>query len=643
MIKLTKITIRKYKCYTDTQTFDIDPNVTILVGMNESGKSALLEAIAKTNYFESDPTFKFDPTFDYPRKDKKNYDKQGKVDEVIEAKYVISTELREVFTKDIGYNFLKSDTFDIKFKYDNTREIDGICVDIKEFVENKIKNYKLINKELAKKIFEIKKMPEFNELVKAETDENIKQSLIELSTELSKYFQNLWNWENPISEYVCRVLITPKIPKYLYYNEYYSLPSRIKISDLKSNKLEDDSLKTSKALFELADIDLSKITNSTDFEQYISELEATSNLITEQLFKYWSANKNLRIKFEIDKKMESENLVPYLDIRVDNLTHMMTLPLKNRSKGFNWFFSFIVWFSKIQEDKSTDYIILLDEPGLNLHASAQEDLLKFIEDLSKSYQIIYTTHSPFMINSDHLERVRTIVETEKGTHISDTLKESDSNTLFPLQAALGYNLGQNLFISKNNLLVEGPADLLYLTILSNILQQEKREGLNEKITIVPVGGLDKVSTFISLLRGNKLNIACILDSFIDPKSKEKVDDLIKHKIIKDKNIRFYDEFVNLAGKKANVEDMFEVEEYLEIFNLAFLGLHTIKKCDLDPKLGSIVNQINYNLNIERFNHYRPANHLAKMAANKEFFSQETLNRFEHLFKRSINYFKIMPQ
>ncbi len=486
----------------------------------------------------------------------------------------------------------------------------------------------LTNKELSKKIVEIKNISGINELLSVETDEKTKKILVELT----KYFQNSSNWKDPLSEYVMRVWLNPKLPKYLYYNEYYSLPSRIRIPDFQSGNIKDEALKTSKALFELADIDVTKITNSTNYEAFVAELEATSNLITNQIFKYWSANKNLRIRFHIDKVTEPGNhIIPYLDIRVENLTHNMTLPLKNRSKGFNWFFSFIVWFSKIQENKSTDYIILLDEPGLNLHASAQGDLLEFIENLSKTYQIIYTTHSPFMVDSDHLERVRTILETDNGARISDSIKENDPKTLFPLQAALGYNLAQNLFISKNNLLVEGPADLLYLTILSNLLQQEKRVGLDDKITIVPVGGLDKVSTFIALLRGNKLNTACILDSFIDPKNKEKVDDLIKHKIIRERNIRFFDEFAKFSGKKANIEYFFEVEEYLKIFNLAFPEYAPIDKGDLDKNLGSILNQINRKLNIDRFNHYRPANQLAKMAVNSEFFSEGTLSRFEKLF------------
>ena len=149
-------------------------------------------------------------------------------------------------------------------------------------------------------------------------------------------------------------------------------------------------------------------------------------------------------------------------------------------------------------------------------------MLKFIEDLSDNYQILYTTHSPFSIPSNKLERVRTVLETEEGSIISDSIQEKDPNTLFPLQAALGYDIAQNLFISSKNLLVEGVSDLIILTAISGILESENRTFLRNDITIVPTGGLEKVATFISLLRGSKLEIACLLDSYTDQKGKAKL-------------------------------------------------------------------------------------------------------------------------
>src|SRR5690606_34409145 len=181
---------------------------------------------------------------------------------------------------------------------------------------------------------------------------------------------------------------------------------------------------------------------------------------------------------------------------------------------------------------------------------------------------IYTTHSPFMIAPDKLHRVRTILETDNGSKISESIQEKDPNTLFPLQAALGYDIAQNLFVSKKNLLVEGVSDLIILTTLSGILESEKRTFLRPDVTVVPTGGLEKVATFISLLRGSKLEIACLLDSYTDPKGKEKLEFLIREKIVQKNKIRFFDEYLS-DYDKADLEDLFTKKDYLKLFNSAF--------------------------------------------------------------------------
>ena len=428
-------------------------------------------------------------------------------------------------------------------------------------------------------------------------------------------------------------MISPYFPKFLYYDEYYSLPSRISLEKIRNNSTSiSEEEKTAKALIELADINVQELIQSTNFEAFKAELEATQENISEVLFKYWKTNKNLSIAFDIDKKENTDRngtrIVEHiLDIRVRNKG--VTLPLKNRSKGFNWFFSFLVWFKKIQEDKNSKYILLLDEPGLNLHASAQKDLLEFIEDLSTDYQILYTTHSPFMIPSDHLDRVRTVLETDKGSVISNSIQEKDPNTLFPLQAALGYDIAQNLFISPKNLLVEGVSDLMYLQVMSNILLSLGREGLKDDITIVPVGGLDKVATFISLLRGQELQIVCLLDTFTDARGKAKVEDLIVGKIIQKNKIKFFDEFVD-DYKQADIEDVFTKDDYLKIFNAA--NNKNIKVSDLKGSIKPIIIQLNDYLGVSRFNHYTPANKLVQMGVSLDYFDEQTLNNFENVFK-----------
>jgi predicted ATPase len=649
-MKITKVRVNRYKSYEIPQEFTVDPAVTVLVGKNEAGKTAILEAVAKTKYFTDDKNFKFDPVHDYPRKEKKKYDKSGVVEEAIQITYAIDPALRQTIEADVGKGVLSSDHITLATKYDNSQAIYELNAKTKTFLEHKAKVAGIVGDHLSR-LLAVKNVQELDALKATVAQEHsaaeAKQKtenegapdplpvppLIALADKLRPYFLSKLDWENRIEAYIWENYLRPALPKFLYYSEYYALPSRINIEDLQAENLEDEHLKTSKALFELADLNVKEVTSSGDFERFVSELEATGNEVTQQLQKYWTTNPDLRIRFQIDKQHVSGSQYKHiLDIRVENLRHMVTLPLRNRSKGFNWFFSFIVWFSKIQEDTKSNYVILLDEPGLNLHASAQEDLLRFIDDLSKRYQVMYTTHSPFMVESEKLSRVRTIYEGKDETQITDAIQQRDADTLFPLQAALGYDIAQNLFISKYNLLVEGPADLVFLTMMSAILEAQKRKHLRDDVTIVPVGGLDKVTTFISLLRATKLSIVCLLDAFTDPSGKQKVQDLIRDKIIREKNVRFFDEFASVSGGKADLEDMFDKPEYLRFFNGAFPEFGGIGIGDLSDPAAPLIPQINAIIKRPRYNHYRPAAYASAQGLDAKDFSAGTLDRFEKMFE-----------
>ena len=256
--------------------------------------------------------------------------------------------------------------------------------------------------------------------------------------------------------------------------------------------------------------------------------------------------------------------------------------------------------------------------------------LAFIEHLSEEYQIIYSTHSPFMVDSSDLSRVRTVVETETGTKVSDSSKEKDPKTIFPLQASLGYHIAKNLFIAKNNLLVESVSDLIYLRILSGIMEESSKTFLRGDITVVPVGGLHKVSAFVSLIRGHQLDAACLFGSVVDDSCKSKLEHLIEEEVIQEKKILFFDEFIS-DKSGADIEDMFSKKEYLGFFNETFSEHKKIESSDLTCKKETINLQIKEHLDIKDFNRYRPANALAKKGVDISDFSKETIQRFENLF------------
>lgn len=494
MIKLEKVEIYKYKSIEDTQSFNVGDNITILVGMNESGKTNILEVLAKVNYFNNDKSFQFDKTHDYPRKELKQI--KDEFPHAVTCFYAISEELQKEIDDNLRIDKFSIEKFSYTKDYNNNGVYAGIDIDNKKFIELYFKNFKeKVETTIYTDMLNIKNIQDIDSIIeKVKNIENNEELLESL-----EYLKNIYQFDNSIYQYIIKKLIEPNLPKFLYYDEYYSLPARVCIENLKNGKLENEELKTAKALFELAEIDIDTIIKSNNFEEFNAELEATQLLITKEIFKFWDTNKNLQIRFKIEPKLEQNNHI--LNVRVENTDKGVSLPLDKRSKGFNWFFSFLVWFKKIQEDKNSQYILLLDEPGLNLHAMAQGNLLTFLEELSENYQIIYTTHSPFMIDSNHLDRVYTIYETKDGSIISDSVQQKDANTLFPLQAALGYSIAQNLFVNKNNLVVEGISDLVYLNYMSSLLKENDKEGLNDDIVIVPVGGADKVSAFISLMRG----------------------------------------------------------------------------------------------------------------------------------------------
>jgi hypothetical protein len=456
------------------------------------------------------------------------------------------------------------------------------------------------------------------------------------------------------------VSVSTRTPKFMYFGDYEVLPSKMNLADLAARVEQaktDPKALTSEhrgilALLRMANISIDAFANPGGLEALISRIEAVSINMTDQIMEFWKQNEDLQVKIDIRGDPADQppyNNGPNLYIRIANNRHRgVTTPFKQRSRGFIWFFSFLVWFDSVQHqlaegrDSERPLILLLDEPGLSLHALAQEDFLHYIDNLALKQQVIYSTHSPFMIHSDRLHEVRVVEDREKiGTVISDNVSWTDERTIFPLQAALGWTIAQNLFISERNLLVEGAADLVYLQALSSLLEADGRTALREDVTIVPTGGLDKVATFISLLGANKLKIAVFHDYRGAPE--QKLIDLMREKLIASKSVLDASQFRDLgtigtSGRPSDTEDLFEPETYLHYFNKAFekkLGV-SVKLAELPPG-DRIVERLERHIASKGivlrpsggFNHYTPA---TLLAGDPSSVDDKSLSRFEALFK-----------
>lgn len=644
-MKLKNLRIQNYKCILDSTEFSIS-DVTCLVGKNESGKSAILQALYKLNPIEKDKT-SFNYLDEYPRNELSEYEqiKDKNPANVLTTKWELDDVEVEILKEKFGVFPLQSKTFTVSKGYDNTKYY-SISVDEKKILEYYLKQLSADDKN----VMEVSKINDISEL-RAQL-ENIKElsdtqkSVLNL---LKETFKDSDSSKNIISQ------LSALMPKFVYFPDYEKMAGKIAINTLNS-KVQSNQLSFAEkifiALLDLAGTTYQEIQSLGTLEHLIARLEGISNRLTKEIFKYWSQNTNLKVIFRFDNA-RPQDPAPFNNgyiflTRIENLRHGVTVSFDERSSGFIWFFSFLVWFSQAKKNYGDKLFLLLDEPGLNLHAKAQADLLKYFrEKLKPFFQILYTTHSPFMIDSENLFEARTVedvfVKDEVlGTKVGDKVLSTDSDTLFPLQAALGYEITQTLFVGKHTLLVEGPSDLLYLHWFSNQLKEAKRTYLDPKWIISPSGGIDKISSFVTLFGGNKLHIA-VLSDYHDG-DKKKVKNLRESELLKSGHIFTADVFAE--QDEADIEDIIGRANYIALINECY-GLTDKNKLQDKKSTKSpmrVVQEVEDHFRLltdgtPMFDHFTPSLYLTentKVIKSKMPDLKSALDKFEKLFSELNN-------
>lgn len=192
-----------------------------------------------------------------------------------------------------------------------------------------------------------------------------------------------------------------------------------------------------------------------------------------------------------------------------------------RSDGLKYFLSYFVqYLSHEPPDDGQLEILLMDEPDRFLSASGQQDLLRIFADFAapeeparRPVQVVYVTHSPFLIDKNHSERIRVL---EKGEHDEGTrvVSSAAQNHYEPLRSAFGSFVGETAFIDTCNLMLEGPSDQIILAGMSSWLGTREipsieRLDLNS-ITLVPAGGVNQVPYLVYLARGRDVEQPAVI-------------------------------------------------------------------------------------------------------------------------------------
>ena len=508
--------VENFKCIDDSTEFSIR-SLTALVGKNESGKTALLKALYRIN-----PILPVDGSFletEYPRRRWAAYRqrKASAPDRVVTATWRLEEPDIAVVNDLLGPDVLPGYTVAVTRGYNNRLEWQ-IDVDERRAVSNLMRRAKLDADELRS----LWSATTVAELVQAlQTVETPSPAQRALMLEAEERHAG-----GPLAEQVAAML-EKRLPRFLYFAEYHRLPGEVSIDELMRRKAANELTVVDTiflALLELANTTPEDLQDIDQFEYLVAELEAVSQRITRDVMEYWSQDRSLEVDFRCDAARPHDpppfNTGYVMRTRIRNTRHRITLGFDERSAGFIWFFSFLVWLSHIRRDQGADYVILLDEPGLGLHARAQIDMMRFIrEKLLPAHQVIYTTHSPFMIDGEHLDGLRTVEdssdgETVLGTKVGDRVLSTDPDTLFPIRAALAYDVARRVVTGPQTLLVDRPSDVLYLKWFSRELQLQGRAHLAPAWSLVPVGGLDSIAPFVSLFAGQEQQIAVLTDGLM---------------------------------------------------------------------------------------------------------------------------------
>ena len=663
-MKLTRFRVQNYKKINDTGWVDVG-QMTAFVGKNEAGKSAVFRGLSKLN--PSDGA-KYDGLKEFPRRRYANEFKQRNWP-VSSAVFELSKDETVGLTK-ISDTFKRTTSVTVTRYYNNKGSVK---------YEPSVQRYRLTRSDFKSlldhwqaKISALespspeKEIGNFKDaMLKTIKDARAiipkdaqiaRGHLLSLQIQLRGTIKTPWQktLATDVTSSVDRLLSRFKVnedmdkafqfiwnhlPKFIYFDRYDVLDSAIYIDEFirkLNDHPNDPKIRITKCLFEHVGLDINEIQqldpSTTDIKTAESRrmadkrsvlLDAAASEMTEKFAKWWKQRKH-KFSYRIDG--------PHFRVWVSDDLDASEIELDQRSAGMQYFFSFFLVFLTESAGRHANSILLLDDPGLQLHGTAQQQAVEFLRKLSADNQLLYTTHSPFMVDADHLEDVRIVTEAKDdhgATRISNNVWPRDPDALFPLQAGLGYNIAQSLFYSNRQVVVEGITDYMYLKAASSLLARHSLRHLDHRIIISPAGGTRNMMRLASLLLANNVRAATVLDGDkaglqASKRLKEIAADIV-----------IIDDFT--GKEKSEIEDMFDEKFFMSTVEAAYPGIG-LDFNDDEKKILSVVRRVSalFERKGKDFNKHTVCTTILGMLNNKNSTfapADMGLDKFEKLFEK----------
>lgn len=314
-------------------------------------------------------------------------------------------------------------------------------------------------------------------------------------------------------------------------------------------------------------------------------LQSASTTLTQDFASWWKQGKYI-FDFQADGN--------HFRIWVSDDKRPERIELEGRSKGLQWFFSFFLVFLVESKDSHSNCILLLDEPGISLHPVAQMDLIAFFNSLANENQLIYTTHSPFLVSTNNLSGVHAMYIGDNGESVvsSDLRanKKISEKSIYPIHAAIGITVSDTLLIGCQPVLVEGVSDQIYLQQIKKYVLAEGKYKNDKEVVFIPTGGVKGMSPVVKILLGREDNLPyVIMDS--DKPGKDKIKQLHNGLYAEEKEkVIPVSEFIGEG--EFEIEDLMPLDELARIFAKQYRRVNSEDEFDyLYDKNAPIVNQM----------------------------------------------------
>lgn len=514
-MKVSTIEIENYKSIKNSEKLYLSDGVTTIIGKNESGKSNVLDVIGhisfnsttnikniqkpNTKSFEKDTlvTFKFELS-----------DKQKSCLNVMNDTSIIQFNTSEpTFRASIVEGFQQE-----YFNKDNyTSRLQRLYEIVKEYIDgnnqaikNKIKEYISLLEKLStmhgvnweNNILEIRKG---SNLI---NDEKVKEEFKSILTYISEHIEILYY----------------EFPTIVYYKE----------QELKSEyKFVRDDFKDLKTKHGKSLIDFLKAVRFEE-KKFKDLIFSPSDDVKRDLKDELEENLDKYINNKFNEFYKQDKVKLTVDVNGNKISFFVknskvNINLSERSNGLKWYMNLFISIMANDDNNSKKMLLIIDEPGVYLHVDAQRELRKLLYDLSLQHQILYSTHSPFMIDDQRITDIRVTQKEESGiTNIinnifSDGIKETSKlETLSPLLNSLGISHPYMFGISdlKINVITEGIVDAIYLRALANLLGEER-------FVFIPSVGARNIHLLVRILWGWNLKFIALFDNDNEGRNAEK--------------------------------------------------------------------------------------------------------------------------